>query len=111
MRNIAFFGCLFTLAGCMSACTSDQTMQGIALASEAMPCYTAVVAATNTPAGQSNATKAINAANALATNAACIPLDTGTVSLISSLVTSGTTPAAAVATPVAKPAATTVLVP
>ncbi len=74
------------LAGSISACTAPEQAAAIAILASAMPCYQAVAASVTTG---SNVTKALTAADVLATSPDCAAVDSNTLTLIASALNTG----------------------
>ena len=89
------------------ACTAAQQQAAVTIIASALPCYEAVAASITSG---TNATKALTAADVLATSTACAAVDSGTLTLIASALNTGATVAtgttsavAGVRAPVVKP--------
>jgi hypothetical protein len=71
----------------LTACTTAQQQAAVNIAIGALPCYDAVAASITSG---TNATKALTAADVLATSPACVAVDGNTLTLIASALNTGT---------------------
>lgn len=79
---------LLIIAGTLlPSCTAQTTADAILIAADALPCYEAVLAATQSG---SNAVKGLTAANVLATTPACAAVTQATAQTIAAAITSNT---------------------